>query len=183
MNKFILLTLFPLFMFSQTYETQKYNLIDKSDDFEIRYYPKSIKARVISTSDSNNNFRKLFSYISGNNNTNEKIAMTTPVYMNSDSNGNSMDFVMPSEFNLSNIHKPNDKDVKIIESKAGYFATLKYGGYSNSFKVEANTNKLYKILNGRNINIIGEPSYVSYNSPFKFFSRRNEIIIEINYSE
>ena len=118
MNKFILLTLFPLFMFSQTYETQKYNLIDKSDDFEIRYYPKSIKARVISTSDSNNNFRKLFSYISGNNNTNEKIAMTTPVYMNSDSNGNSMDFVMPSEFNLSNIHKPNDKDVKIIESKA-----------------------------------------------------------------
>ncbi|MDA9284934.1 heme-binding protein [Flavobacteriaceae bacterium] len=183
MNKFILLTLFPLFMFTQTYETQKYNLIDKSDDFEIRYYPKSIKARVISTSDSNNNFRKLFSYISGNNNTNEKIAMTTPVYMNSDSNGNSMDFVMPSEFNLSNIHKPNDKDVKIIESKAGYFATLKYGGYSNSFKVEANTNKLYKILKGKNIDFIGEPSYVSYNSPFKFFSRRNEIIIQINYSE
>ena len=183
MNKFILLTLFPLFMFSQTYETQKYNLIDKSDDFEIRYYPKSIKARVISTSDSNNNFRKLFSYISGNNNTNEKIAMTTPVYMNSDSNGNSMDFVMPSEFNLSNIHKPNDKDVKIIESKAGYFATLKYGGYSNSFKVEANTNKLYKILKGKNIDFIGEPSYISYNSPFRFFSRRNEIIIQINYSE
>jgi len=183
MNKFILLTLFPLFMFTQTYETQKYNLIDKSDDFEIRYYPKSIKARVISTSDSNNNFRKLFSYISGNNNTNEKIAMTTPVYMNSDSNGNSMDFVMPSEFNLSNIHKPNDKDVKIIESKAGYFATLKYGGYSNSFKVEANTNKLYKILKGKNIDFIGEPSYISYNSPFKFFSRRNEIIIQINYSE
>ena len=90
---------------------------------------------------------------------------------------------MPSKFDLDNIHKPNDKDVKIIESKAGYFATLKYGGYSNSFKVEANTNKLYKILKGKNINIIGEPSYVSYNSPFKFFSRRNEIIVEINYSE
>jgi hypothetical protein len=170
-------------MFSQTYETQKYTLVDKSDDFEIRFYPKSIKARVISTSNSNNNFRKLFSYISGNNKTNEKIAMTTPVYMNSDSNGSSMDFVMPSKFDLDNIHMPNDKDVKIIESEAGYFATLKYGGYSNSFKVEANTNKLYKILNGRNINIIGEPSYVSYNSPFKFFSRRNEIIVEINYSE
>ena len=183
MVKLILLIFFPLIMFSQTYETQKYTLVDKSDDFEIRFYPKSIKARVISTSNSNNNFRKLFSYISGNNKTNEKIAMTTPVYMNSDSNGNSMDFVMPSEFNLSNIHKPNDKDVKIIESKAGYFATLKYGGYSNSFKVEANTNKLYKILKGKNIDFIGEPSYVSYNSPFKFFSRRNEIIIQINYSE
>ena len=183
MNKFILLTLFPLFMFTQTYETQKYNLIDKFDDFEIRYYPKSLKARVVSTSNSNNNFRKLFSYISGNNKTNEKIAMTTPVYMNNDSNGSSMDFVMPREFDLNNIHRPNDKDVKIIESKPGYFATLKYGGYSNSFKVESNTNKLYKILKEKNINVIGKPSYVSYNSPFKFFSRRNEIIIEINYSE
>jgi len=35
----------------------------------------------------------------------------------------------------------------------------------------------------KNIDVIGKPSYVSYNSPFKFFSRRNEIIIEINYSE
>ena len=87
MVKLILLIFFPLIMFSQTYETQKYTLVDKSDDFEIRFYPKSIKARVISTSNSNNNFRKLFSYISGNNKTNEKIAMTTPVYMNSDSNG------------------------------------------------------------------------------------------------
>ncbi len=181
MIKLISLIFFPIIMFSQTYETQKYTLIDKFDDFEIRYYPKSIKARVISTSNSNNNFRKLFSYISGNNKTNEKIAMTTPVYMNNDSIGNSMDFVMPSKFDLNNIHKPNDTDVKIIESEAGYFATLKYGGYSNSFKVEANTNKLYKILRDKDIDFIGKPSYVSYNSPFKFFSRRNEIIIEINF--
>ena len=183
MNKFSLLILFPLFMFTQTYETKKYNWIDKSNDFEIRYYPKSIKARVVSTSNSNNNFRKLFTYISGNNKTNEKIAMTTPVYMNKNSNGSSMDFVMPREFDLNNIHEPNDKDVKIIESKAGYFATLKYGGYSNSFKVESNTNKLYKILKEKNIEIVGQPSYVSYNSPFKFFSRRNEIIIEIKFAE
>jgi hypothetical protein len=94
-----------------------------------------------------------------------------------------MDFVMPREFDLNNIHEPNDKDVKIIESKAGYFATLKYGGYSNSFKVESNTNKLYKILKEKNIEIVGQPSYVSYNSPFKFFSRRNEIIIEIKFVE
>ena len=72
MNRFILLTLFPLFMFTQTYETQKYNLIDKSNDFEIRHYPKSLKARVVSTSNSNNNFRKLFSYIIGNNKTMKK---------------------------------------------------------------------------------------------------------------
>lgn len=179
--KSILLIFFPLTMFSQTYETQKYTLIEKSDDFEIRYYPKSLKAKVISETNSNNNFMKLFRYISGNNQTNGKIAMTTPVYTNSDSTGNSMEFVLPSKFDLNSIYKPNDGDVKIIESKSGYFASLKYGGYSSSSKVESYTKKLYNTLNDKNIEYIGKPSYVSYNSPYKFFNRRNEIIIEINY--
>jgi DNA gyrase/topoisomerase IV subunit A len=114
---------------------------------------------------------------------NGKIAMTTPVYTNSDSTGNSMEFVLPSKFDLNSIYKPNDGDVKIIESKPGYFASLKYGGYSSSSKVESYTKKLYNTLNDKNIEYIGTPSYVSYNSPYKFFNRRNEIIIEINYSK
>ena len=43
---------------------------------------------------------KLFRYISGNNEEQNKISMTTPVYMNNDSVGSSMDFVMPSKFIL-----------------------------------------------------------------------------------
>ena len=65
------------------------------------------------STNSNNNFMKLFRYISGNNQTNGKIAMTTPVYMNNDSVGSSMDFVMPSKFDLNSIYKPNDGDVKV----------------------------------------------------------------------
>lgn len=181
--KTLFFLLIPSIMFSQTYETQKYTLISKSDNFEIRYYPKSLKARVVSNANSNNNFMKLFRYISGNNEEQNKISMTTPVYMNNDSVGSSMDFVMPSKFDLNNIYKPSDNDVKIIESKAGYFASFKYGGYSNSSKVENYTNKLYKILEDKNIEHKGNPSYVSYNSPYKFFSRRNEIIVEIKYTE
>jgi len=181
--KTILLILFPLIMFSQTYETQKYTLISKLDNFEIRYYPKSLKARVISQQNSNNNFMKLFRYISGNNEEKNKISMTTPVYMNNDSDGSSMDFVLPSKFDLNNIYKPRDNDVKIIESKAGYFASFKYGGYSNYSKVKKYTKKLYVILNSKNIEYIGNSSYVSYNSPYKLFNRRNEIIVEIKYTE
>ena len=181
--KTLLFLLIPSIMFSQTYETQKYTLVSKSDNFEIRYYPKSLKARVVSNANSNNNFMKLFRYISGNNDEKNKISMTTPVYMNNDSVGSSMDFVMPSKFDLNSIYKPNDGDVKIIESKPGYFASLKYGGYSSSSKVESYTKKLYNTLNDKNIEYIGTPSYVSYNSPYKFFNRRNEIIIEINYSK
>ena len=166
---------------SNDYETQKYNILFQEDNFEIRYYEPAIKAKVSSENGSNKNFMKLFRYISGNNQTNGKIAMTTPVYTNSDSTGNSMEFVLPSKFDLNSIYKPNDGDVKIIESKSGYFASLKYGGYSSSSKVESYTEKLYNTLNDKNIEYIGKPSYVSYNSPYKFFNRRNEIIIEINY--
>ena len=55
--KTLLFLLIPSIMFSQTYETQKYTLVSKSDNFEIRYYPKSLKARVVSNANSNNNWR------------------------------------------------------------------------------------------------------------------------------
>ena len=121
---------------------------------------------------------KLFRYISGNNEEQNKISMTTPVYMNNDSVGSSMDFVMPSKFDLNNIYKPSDNDVKIIESKAGYFASFKYGGYSNSSKVENYTNKLYEILDNKNIEYIGHPSYVSYNSPYNFLVEGMKLLLK-----
>ena len=90
---------------------------------------------------------------------------------------------MPSKFDMQSISVPNDKSVKIIESNAGYFASVRYGGYSNFSKQEKYTNELMQILKNKDITHIGDPMVVSYNSPYKFFSRRNEIIIEINYTE
>ena len=68
------------------YETQKYDLIFSEDDFEIRFYHSSLKAKVVSQRNANGNFYKLFQFISGNNSKGEKIAMTTPVYMKNDDN-------------------------------------------------------------------------------------------------
>tara|TARA_B100001142_G_C14210705_1_gene607500 strand:+ start:516 stop:1073 length:558 start_codon:yes stop_codon:yes gene_type:complete len=181
--KTLVLIFLPLFMFSQSYETQKYRLVNKIDNFEIRYYPKAIKAKVESNNNSNNNFMKLFRYISGNNEANQKIAMTTPVYMRKNSVNSTMEFVMPSKFDMQSIAVPNDKSVKIIESDAGFFASVRFGGYSNPSRQKKYTNELLQILESKDISYIGEPLLVSYNSPYKFFSRRNEIIIEINYNE
>ena len=89
-----LLLFLPLVMLSQKYETQKYNVIKTMDNFEIRYYPPTIKAKV----SSNRNFSKLFQYISGNNEKKEKIAMTTPVYMSKKKEKITMEFVMPSKY-------------------------------------------------------------------------------------
>ena len=74
--KYILLTLFMI-LSTTKYETQKYDLVFSEDDFEIRFYHSSLKAKVVSQRNSNGNFYKLFQFISGNNSKGEKIEMTS----------------------------------------------------------------------------------------------------------
>ena len=163
------------------YETQKYDVILSDNNFEIRFYDSSLKAKVASDRSANGNFYKLFQFISGNNSKGEKIAMTTPVYMKNDENQNTMEFVMPSSYNLETISQPKDKDVVIFESEPKYYACVKYGGYSNSKKFDTHSKKLLKKINALNINIKGDIFYVSSNSPYKLFNRRNEAMVEIIY--
>mgnify|MGYP000317587379 FL=1 len=67
---------------SQNYESHSYKTLFEEDNFEIRNYDPVMKARTFSNTGSN--FGKLFRYISGYNEGNQKIEMTTPVYMNED---------------------------------------------------------------------------------------------------
>ena len=53
--KYILLTLFMIFGTTK-YETQKYDLVFSEDDFEIRFYHSSLKAKVVSQRNANGNF-------------------------------------------------------------------------------------------------------------------------------
>lgn len=180
--KYILLILFVL-VSSIRYETQKYDVIVSDDDFEIRFYHSSLKAKVVSNRNANGNFYKLFQFISGNNSKGEKIAMTTPVYMKNDERSNTMEFVMPSSYNIESISKPNDESIEIYESQPKYFACIRYGGYSNSKKFNMYSKKLIEKLSGLNIKTVGDLFYVSYNSPYKVFNRRNEVMAEIEYQD
>ena len=180
--KYIILILFMIFSMTK-YETQKYDLIFSEYNFEIRFYHSSVKAKVVSQKNANGNFYKLFQFINGNNSKGEKIEMTTPVYMKEDNNSNTMEFVMPSSFNMESISKPNDESIEIYESKAKYFACVRYGGYSNSGKFKTHSKKLIEKLSELNIKTIGDLFYVSYNSPYKVFNRRNEVMVEIEYED
>ena len=180
--KYILLLILMLTN-SSSYETQKYELIISEDDFEIRFYPSSLKAKVVSDRNANGNFYKLFQFISGNNTKGEKIEMTTPVYMKENDNLNTMEFVMPSSYTLGSISKPNDDSIEIYESEAKYFACIRYGGYSNTGKFKTHSKKLIEKLSELNIKTKGDLFYVSYNSPYKVFNRRNEVMVEVEYED
>ena len=165
-------------LFSQKYETQKYDVLESFDNVEIRYYPAAMKAKV--TSDKN--FGKLFRYISGNNENEEKIAMTTPVYMIRQNGEETMEFVLPSKYSQENAVTPNDNGITIYSSEPGYYAAIRFGGYSNDYKVKTHHKLLLEKLKNNNIEIKTQlPISLSYNSPYKVFNRRNEVLVEVNY--
>ena len=174
--------LFHLFisilLMAQSYQTQPYEVISTLDRVEIRYYPPAMKVEVESTTANNRNFNALFKYISGNNEDGEKIAMTTPVYMENKKDSQTMAFVLPVQY-TDTAPNPKGNGLRVYQSKAGYFAAIRYGGYSNPEKVQLYTQQLKKILAQAEKKIIGQALVLSYDAPYKFYNRRNEILLEI----
>ena len=107
--------------------------------------------------------------------------MTTPVYMKEDINGSMMEFVLPSTLNENNTSQPLSKDVELYMDQGGVYASITYSGYSNNKKRNKYTSQLNKKLEKMNIDKIGDFVHVSYDSPYKFYNRRNEVIIKVKY--
>ncbi len=168
-------------LFSQKYETHSYKTLFSEDNFEVRLYDPVLKAKTYSSEGSNNNFGKLFRYISGYNQKNEKISMTTPVYMRDEEKGSMMEFVLPSKFNMDNVSMPKSKNVEIYLDEGGHYASIQYGGYSNNSKRIKHTKALVEKLEKHNIQTQGDFLYLSYDSPYKFYGRRNEVIVSVSY--
>jgi len=84
------------------YESAEYKVIESDGNIEIREYPDLMLAATDSKMDSqgrDGSFMRLFRYISGANEDEQKIAMTTPVFMQGEVGKTdvSMGFVMPKE--------------------------------------------------------------------------------------
>ena len=169
-------------------EKQKYRVVKKDKDFEIRFYPPAIFATTRSVAKSyrelgSSGFRKIAGYIFGNNETSAKIAMTAPVHMEINEKGSSMSFVMPSEYTLDNLPRPADTRVELHESPAVYMAAIEFSGYANDQKIKQYADQLSQILNKRGIKTIGNPTYLGYNAPYEIIGRKNEVAIAIEWKE
>ena len=125
-------------------EEAKYDIIYKSDIYEIRFYSERL---VVETKNNINSsaFKKLFKYISGANSSSKKIEMTVPVTQIKKDNSNYMQFIIPSKFNLKTIPGPTNLDVQISTIKEGYFGVIEYSGRSTT----TNFIKYSKILSGK----------------------------------
>ena len=184
----VIIVVFQSFTLMSTNKTeeQKYTVILKDQDFEIRFYPSATVATINSNAKtykelSGPGFRKLAGYIFGGNETNTSIAMTSPVHMDINDSVSSMSFVMPSSYNQENLPKPNNPNVIIQKTADEYVAVIQFGGYASDKDMISYAEKLQGILKEKGITSYGHARYLGYNPPFQIVNRKNEIIVSVNW--
>ena len=162
-------------------EEASYDVVHKTDIYEVRYYSDRLVAQVTNKGD-NNSFRKLFNYISGENKNSEKIAMTIPVTQTKKDGELFMQFYLPSKFNNETTPIPTNPDLEITTIPEGYFAVIKFSGRSSDKNFEKHNKILKQKLLDDKIPINGFAVRATYNSPFTLPPlRRNEAMFSIDW--
>lgn len=144
---------------------------------------------------SNEGFRRLFSYITGDNNGEEKIAMTAPVQQSKlqledvrfnqaepliDGAGWKVGFMLPSSYSIADAPMPEDERIKIRVVPEKLVAAIRYSGRWTTRNYDKYETRLMAALSEADIKTMGVPETAFYNPPFvPPFMRRNEILIEV----
>jgi len=184
--------------FMSNVEQPNYQVLRKDETIEIRSYIPMIVAEVHvegeRTEAIKKGFRILADYIFGSNKVNKKMVMTAPVQQETSQKidmtapvqqeGKLMDwkvkFVMPSEFNLQTLPKPNNKAIVLSKIPEKRFIVIRFSGRNNDKNIKEHKDKLLNYIKEHNINIKLIPTYAFYNPPWTLpILRRNEIMFEI----
>ncbi len=181
----------------------KFDLLEKSDNYELRQYHPMIIAEVLVDGDmeqaSGKGFRLIADYIFGNNQSksgqstkiamtapvtlqpkSEKIAMTAPVTMASEAGKWRVNFVMPAEYTMDTLPTPNNSQVILRQISARKVAVLRFSGLVNAEKTTQRTKELLNWMTTKKLQAsTTEPELARYNPPWTLpFLRRNEIMIQ-----
>jgi len=180
-------------------EEATYNVVKKDDKFEIRDYAPHILAETVVEGDleqaGNKAFNKLFRYISGDNRSRDKMAMTAPVSQEAIGEKIKMtapvgqqrvqdrwavSFMMPASYTLETLPEPEDPDVTLRQVPARRMAAVRYSGFWSEKNYLRYKMELESWIHERGLTIVGDPVWARYNPPFTpWFLRRNEILIPV----
>ena len=170
------------------YESAEYKVIESDGNIEIREYPDLMLAATDSDLDSqgrDGSFMRLFRYISGANEEDQKIAMTTPVFMEGEAGKSevSMGFVMPKEIAAEGVPEPKGEGVKIRKRKGGRFAVIRFAGQLDWRVAKEQEAKLREWMKSRGLEGETKAEAAGYDPPFTPGPlRRNEVLIRLNDS-
>ena len=203
----LLLWTFSLCIFSHpamAIEEPKFTLLEKDQAFELRLYAPKIIAEVLVDGDmseaSSKGFKLIADFIFGNNTAQsgksekismtapvsvkasaEKISMTAPVGLQQSNNGWRVYFVMPSQYSLQTLPKPNNPQVNIKLAPEQKFAVIRFSGLVNEEKMAVKLAELNQWIERKKLKATGNPELARYNPPWTLpFLRRNELMVEVN---
>ncbi len=164
-------------------ERYPYTVKQVYDNFEIRDYESSLFSTVKLPNTkydkaSNKGFSILAGYIFGDNEQNEKIAMTSPVAMSLEDSMTMM-FMVPKQYTLETLPKPNQTKISFQQEPAKTVAAITFGGWANNEKIEKHKNRLIAALDVQGVAYSDRFYFLGYNAPFEVFNRRNEVIVEL----
>jgi hypothetical protein len=143
----------------------------------------------------NEGFRRIYDYISGNNQKRQsvamtapvgqeagskKIAMTAPVTQENKNNKWRITFIMPEKYTLETLPEPNDDRVKLVEAPGRLMAAVKYSGTWSEGRYKKNKALLEEFIQRRGLTKAGAVVWARYDPPFMpWFLRRNEVLIPV----
>jgi len=181
-------------------EEATYKVVIKDNKIEIRDYAPHILAETVVEGDleeaGNKAFNRLFRYISGDNRSRDKVAMTAPVSQAPRGEKIKMtapvgqqgvqekwvvSFMMPASYTLETLPEPEDPEVTLRQVPARRLAAVRYSGFWSEKGYLRHKMELESWIHERGLTIVGDPIWARYNSPFTpWFLRRNEILIPVD---
>jgi hypothetical protein len=185
---------------SMAIEETTYTVVEKDKNFEIRDYAPHILAETLvegSLEEAGNKaFKILFRYISGDNRSSKKVAMTAPVSQRPqgekiemtapvkqrrDQEKWAVSFMMPSSYTLKTLPEPKNPNITLRQVPARRMAAVRYSGFWSEKRYLRYKSELESWIQERGLTIVGDPIWARYNSPFTpWFLRRNEILIPVD---
>jgi hypothetical protein len=181
-------------------EEATYSVVERDGEFEIRDYAPLVLAETVVAGSfdraGNEAFSRLFRYISGDNRSRHKVAMTAPVSQGSAGEKIAMtapveqqpaedrwvvSFTMPASSTLETLPEPGDPQVTLRQVPARRMAALRYSGLWTESTYLRHKMELESWVRDRGLRIAGDALWARYNPPFApWFLRRNEILVPVD---
>ena len=177
------LTLVGCVAFRGGYETAAYSEQAGAGEFSIRDYDAMTLAttpmRAVSGPQQDGGFMRLFGYISGENEAQSKLAMTTPVFMEGEDAAPTMSFVLPESAREAP-PQPTAGSVTLRDVPAQLMAVVTFSGRADSTKNAAQEQRLRQWMGQAGLIAVGSPRLAQYDPPWTPGPlRRNEVLIPV----
>jgi len=185
---FVLIVAVQMYIARSTQQTEQhaYKVIKKFDKFEIRKYEAALFSSVRLNKkgykeSSSEGFGILAGYIFGANDSNEKIAMTSPVIMELGDTSKMM-FMVPKKYSVKDLPHPENSKIVFEKQEEKIMAAIRFDGWADDETIEKYKAILMNELIKEKLNYIPKFIFLGYNPPFEVLNRRNEVVVELlNY--